>query len=172
MLKGLQDWLNNGLQPPPEVNEATEAYRLEMDVVGLFIQDACVLDPKAVTPSKELYEVFKEWCAENGYEPCGQNAFGRRLTARGFKSDNHRVGADKRVRRCWIGIRLKSDTPPPELDFQISENFFNESDEIKHVDTEQFLNETFLTNEEEEDETEETSTSIQIPQTCGNWEMN
>ena len=113
-LEGLKDWLANGLQPPPEVTEATEAYRAEMDIVGLFVQDACVLDPKAVTPSKELYEAFKEWANENGYEPFGQTAFGRRLAAKGFQ--HGRAYVDGRLRRCWFGIRLRTQNEPqPDL---------------------------------------------------------
>jgi hypothetical protein len=113
-LEGLRDWLANGLQPPLEVTEATEAYRAEMDIVGLFIQDACVTDPKAVTPSKTLYEAFQEWCSENGYEPFGQTAFGRRLAAKGFS--HGRAYIEGRLRRCWFGIRLRSDTDPqPDL---------------------------------------------------------
>jgi putative DNA primase/helicase len=113
-LEGLRDWLANGLQPPPEVTEATEAYRAEMDIVGLFVQDACVTDPKAVTPSKTLYEAFREWCAENGYEPLGQTAFGRQLAAKGFA--HGRAYIEGRLRRCWFGIRLRSDTDPqPDL---------------------------------------------------------
>ena len=107
-LEGLKDWLANGLQPPPEVVEATEAYRAEMDIVGMFIKDACILDPKAVTPSKTLYDAFKDWCAENGYEPFGQTAFGRRLAAKGFASG--RAYVEGRLRRCWFGIRLRSET--------------------------------------------------------------
>jgi putative DNA primase/helicase len=113
-LEGLRDWLANGLQPPPEVTEATEAYRAEMDIVGLFVQDACVTDPKAVTPSKTLYEAFREWCAENGYEPFGQTAFGRRLAAKGFSHILTYVNG--RRCRCWVGIRLRSDADPqPDL---------------------------------------------------------
>jgi len=113
-LEGLRDWLANGLQPPPEVVEATEAYRAEMDIVGLFIQDACILDPKAVTPSKTLYDAFREWCAENGYEPFGQNAFGRRLTTKGFTHTLTYMNG--RRCRCWIGIRLRSENDPqPDL---------------------------------------------------------
>jgi P4 family phage/plasmid primase-like protien len=113
-LEGLRDWLANGLQPPPEVTEATEAYRAEMDIVGLFVQDACITDPIAVTPSKTLYDAFREWCAENGYEPFGQTAFGRRLAAKGFS--HKRACLEGRLRRCWLGLRLRTDTDPqPDL---------------------------------------------------------
>jgi hypothetical protein len=96
------------------VTEATEAYRAEMDIVGLFVQDACITDPTAVTPSKTLYDAFREWCAENGYEPFGQTAFGRRLAAKGFS--HKRACLEGRLRRCWLGLRLRTDTDPqPDL---------------------------------------------------------
>jgi putative DNA primase/helicase len=113
-LEGLRDWLTNGLQPPPEVTEATEAYRAEMDIAGLFIQDACVLDPKAVTPSKTLYDAFREWCAENGHELLTPKQFGRRLSAKGFTCGRARV--EGKLCRCWFGLRLRNENDPqPDL---------------------------------------------------------
>jgi putative DNA primase/helicase len=113
-LEGLRDWLANGLQPPPEVTEATEAYRAEMDIVGLFVQDACVADPKAVTPSKTLYEAFREWCAENGHELLTPKQFGRRLSAKGFTCGRARV--EGKLCRCWFGLRLRNENDPqPDL---------------------------------------------------------
>jgi len=113
-LEGLRDWLANGLQPPLEVTEATEAYRAEMDIVGLFIQDACVTDPKAVTPSKTLYEAFREWCAENGHELLTPKQFGRRLSAKGFTCGRARV--EGKLCRCWFGLRLRNENDPqPDL---------------------------------------------------------
>jgi putative DNA primase/helicase len=106
-LEGLRDWLVNGLQPPPEVTEATEAYREEMDIVGQFIRDMCELDPKAVTPAKELYEKFQEWCNENGYYPFTQQNFGRRLSTLGLRDTRMRLNG--KLCRCWCGIRLKGD---------------------------------------------------------------
>jgi len=113
-LEGLRDWLANGLQPPPEVTEATEAYRAEMDIVGLFVQDACVTDPKAVTPSKTLYEAFRDWCAENGHETLTPKQFGRRLSAKGFTCGRARV--EGKLCRCWFGLRLRNENDPqPDL---------------------------------------------------------
>jgi len=113
-LEGLRDWLANGLQPPPEVTEATEAYRAEMDIVGLFVQDACVTDPKAVTPSKTLYEAFRDWCAENGHELLTPKQFGRRLSAKGFTCGRARV--EGKLCRCWFGLRLRNENDPqPDL---------------------------------------------------------
>jgi putative DNA primase/helicase len=113
-LEGLGDWLANGLQPPPEVTEATEAYRAEMDIVSLFVQDACVTDPKAVTPSKTLYDAFRDWCAENGHELLTPKQFGRRLSTKGFSCGRARV--EGKLYRCWFGLRLRSeDDPQPDL---------------------------------------------------------
>jgi phage/plasmid-associated DNA primase len=96
------------------VTEATEAYRAEMDIVGLFVQDAFVPDPKAVTPSKTLYEAFREWCAENGHELLTPKQFGRRLSAKGFTCGRARV--EGKLCRCWFGLRLRNENDPqPDL---------------------------------------------------------
>ncbi len=38
LLEGCLEWQKVGLKPPASVSQATEAYRLEMDVVGRFIR--------------------------------------------------------------------------------------------------------------------------------------
>ena len=56
-----------------------------------------------------------------GYEPFGQTAFGRRLAAKGFASG--RAYVEGRLRRCWFGIRLRSDTDlQPDLPLSPSDN--------------------------------------------------
>jgi len=85
-----------------------------MDIVGLFVQDACVPDPKAVTPSKTLYEAFRDWCAENGHELLTPKQFGRRLSAKGFTCGRARV--EGKLCRCWFGLRLRNENDPqPDL---------------------------------------------------------
>jgi len=111
-LAGLRDWLSKGLCPPVEVREATLAYKEEMDVVGNFINDQCIIDPAAITPSKQLYDAFKAWAEENGAPVLSPQQFGRRLSTKGFE----RVQTGSQRQRCWRGLRLRSpddhDSPP------------------------------------------------------------
>lgn len=99
-LEGCREWQRWGLQAPNAVRAATEEYRVESDILGVFIAEKCVKDSGAVTPASELYETYKQW-AESGREGVlNRTLFGRELTQLGFRAE--KIGT---VRR--FGIRLR-----------------------------------------------------------------
>jgi len=98
-IEGCLAWQQNGLAVPPDVKDATKEYREEEDVVGAFIQELCVVADGLRTPGGTLYKVYRRWCKDNGENALTQNAFGRRLTAKGFERDKH----------IRLGIGLLSD---------------------------------------------------------------
>jgi len=104
-VKGCLDWHTHGLQEPPEVQQATANYRAEMDVLGRFIQEACLTDHIMRTKSTVLWEAFRAWCLEMGEDCKTQTWFGRELEYRGFRryADGHNV-------KWRLGIGL-SETP-------------------------------------------------------------
>ena len=51
-VQGCQAWLREGLEPPREVQEATAAYRNEMDPISEFLQARCVLKPWGGNPDR------------------------------------------------------------------------------------------------------------------------
>lgn len=104
-VEGCMAWQRDGLAPPEVVQAATRAYRSDMDIVGQFLGDCCVIDPGANAPVGELYRRYKEWCDEAGHRPMSATKLGRDLSKRGFEPDQ--VGGGMRVRR---GLRL-----PPVL---------------------------------------------------------
>jgi len=61
MIAGCVRWQSEGLLPPPTVIEATEEYFLDEDPVQRWLDDACVMDIEAVTPSTDLYRSWVEW---------------------------------------------------------------------------------------------------------------
>lgn len=100
-VRGCLEWQRIGLAPPAAVVDATKEYREEMDVFADFLASECVEHPEAKAKAGELYSTYKRWCDENGVYPQTQNAFGRELTKKGFKSDrNFSLG------RFWVGIGL------------------------------------------------------------------
>lgn len=101
MVEGCLAWQKEGLKPPDEVRAATEGYRKEMDVLGPFIEDCCILAENVSAGSGDLYKAYKAWCEENGEKPLGSRGFGNRLTDRGVDR------ARDRSRRFYIGIGLK-----------------------------------------------------------------
>ncbi len=103
-VQGCQAWLRDGLEPPQEVREATASYREEMDILGGFLKERCILNPTAVTPAAAIYEAYTLWAKANGeINPLKLGAFGRALTEREF--------GRKRLNNCRsrVGIALRPD---------------------------------------------------------------
>ncbi len=99
---GCLAWQRDGLGTPPEVVEATNAYRRESDLVIQFIDDACTLGETEQATAKALYAAYVGWCESGGEKPMTQTAFGKRLAERGF--DSAQIGKNRA--RTWIGIGL------------------------------------------------------------------
>lgn len=65
LVRGFIQWQERGLDPPPEVIDATKDYRKDEDLISHFITECCYIDPSAETPAKDLYSTFKKWWEEN-----------------------------------------------------------------------------------------------------------
>lgn len=99
---GCLEWQREGLGIPPEVADATEGYRREMDVIGAFLDEHCALVAGATTPAGDLYAAYRSWCESSGEPARSQKDFGGRLSERGF--ENARIGHAKQT--VWRGIGL------------------------------------------------------------------
>ena len=101
LIKGCLAWHRNGLGAPLEVKEATESYREESDVLGTFIDERCIENPKATCTKKYLYACYKQWCLDSGERfPLTMRTFGKAMKERGFTDT--RLG-DART-KGWAGI--------------------------------------------------------------------
>jgi putative DNA primase/helicase len=108
-LEGCLTWRCHGLGTPPEVRQATEGYRGEMDPLAGFFEECCVERPAAQTTVKALYEAYTRWCEANGERPLSKRALGSRLRERGCEQRKGAKGA-----RYWQGIGLLGE--PEQLD--------------------------------------------------------
>jgi len=88
-------WIENGLNPPPDVQAATDDYRRESDVIGSFLEDSCETGAGLKVGATELYHAYKKWAKDSGEYELSMTAFGRRLEERGFG-----------VRKCGVKYRL------------------------------------------------------------------
>ena len=69
---------------PTEVKQATQGYKDEMDILGHFVNEHCLMKTNARTSVKELYERYSDWCKDTGEYQITQRKFNRRLEERGF----------------------------------------------------------------------------------------
>lgn len=102
-IEGCMEWQRDGLQPPAAVLQAVRSYRNEMDTVGQFIEERCIVAQSLYVSSKELYVAYTTWCEENGEHPAKQIALGRSLQDRGFEPVQRTGGT-----RTWNGLALRS----------------------------------------------------------------
>lgn len=81
---GCLAWQRDGLGLPEAVNQATNEYREESDVLGEFIDECCEVGKPVRTKSSELYAGYLKWCERSGERSVGKNAFGEAIVERGF----------------------------------------------------------------------------------------
>ena len=101
-VQGCLDWQNEGLCPPAKVQEATEAYRSDMDLLGEFLEECTNIDVGKTLLKKDLYKEYDLWCKANGHHPLSNNRLTRQLKQRGYKE---RKSGGQRV---WEDLVLKS----------------------------------------------------------------
>lgn len=94
-------WQRGGLDAPAMVRAATNEYRSEQDVIGLFLEERCVLTGNATVASAELFADYRDWCDEQGERPMTAKALGLRLQERGTRPFKGTGG-----QRRWQGIGL------------------------------------------------------------------
>lgn len=66
-LMGWQRLCQEGLSEPEEILNATEEYAHESDKFALFMEEKMVPASGAEVRTSEAYQVFRDWCEENGY---------------------------------------------------------------------------------------------------------
>lgn len=104
-VRGCRAWLSDKtLGSPPEVTEATAAYRSEMDRLGEFIAERCVVRREARVRMSALYNAYLEWCRELAEQPIESRPFRVNLANRGFRRDRSTGGV-----YYWFGIGLAAE---------------------------------------------------------------
>jgi putative DNA primase/helicase len=103
MLDGVLDWRRNGLVVPPSVRLETDAYFKDQDLVALFVEEECVINPSiAHTASKDLWQAWTEFNQRLKTNPGHRSAFGAQLLKiPGVNKDDTMYG------RGYSGIGLK-----------------------------------------------------------------
>jgi putative DNA primase/helicase len=85
MIEGCREWQDlGGLKPPQAVLDATADYFEEQDIVGLWMDECCKLDPTARTSSATVWESWQRWSMAAGYMPGSPRTLMPNLRRRGI----------------------------------------------------------------------------------------
>lgn len=101
LVRGCIEWQRTGLADPVEVLTATEEYRQEMDSLGDFFGERCVIAKGQTAPAKDLYAEYEDWAKDNGADLLTKSKFGKSLRERGFQPDRNTTV------RFWLGIGIR-----------------------------------------------------------------
>jgi len=115
LMEGLRDYMEHGLDTPPEVLRKTEKYQHDNDDVARFIDDECLTEARAGTKvsawatTQELYNRYTPWWRAE----CSADPRKRMLGRKQFGMELDRLGYEVREgnRKPRVGIRL---SPEPE----------------------------------------------------------
>lgn len=107
-VEGCRRWRAHGLQPPAAVVAATRAYRNEMDVVELFLQECTAQGGEA--GASDLFKAYLQWAEENNEYKMSGTRFGKEVSGRCPK---------RHGKHGWIyvGLSLQSDWQPYRVQF-------------------------------------------------------
>ncbi len=112
-VRGCREWQERrGLDPPTDVRAATKEYRMEMDRLGAYLAERCLVGPEARVGITELHEDYKRWCGSEWR--WGRSNFGQRLKERDFRQEkSHGVWR-------WVGLGLLDRPGRPEAQVGLS----------------------------------------------------
>jgi putative DNA primase/helicase len=100
-VEGAIEWYRGGLPRCAAVDQATEDYRSESDLVTQFLAECCEAGVNYRVAKAELYATFKQWMAEQfGEKAPGQRWLTTRLLQRGYQLGGHSRGE-------VIGLQLR-----------------------------------------------------------------
>tara|TARA_R110002012_G_scaffold225020_1_gene397003 strand:- start:623 stop:2026 length:1404 start_codon:yes stop_codon:yes gene_type:complete len=102
LLDGLEDYLQNGLQIPKALLDATNKYKDESDLIKQFVSDCCIKDSESREKVKDVYTEYRGWAVDNGLSPLAQPRFSRALVKQ------HGI-SKAQDQRNFIGIQLVND---------------------------------------------------------------
>jgi putative DNA primase/helicase len=105
---GAKLWYESGLNKPPEVEAARDQWRSEVDQLGRFVSECCVVADSCRVRASSLYAEYKRWTESGGEkEILTSTAFGLKLPDRGFTKQDTSRGI------CYLGIGLKAGDEDP-----------------------------------------------------------
>ena len=99
-IAGCMDWQRNQLPIPLTIARATEEYRAEMDVLGQWLEEFCIVADGYEIRFDDAFEEFAPWAKTNYRHDYSKIRFGKMLTERGF-------GKKAKPQRYYTGLTLR-----------------------------------------------------------------
>jgi putative DNA primase/helicase len=120
LIMGFADFQKSGIQVPKSLEDATNVYRSEQDLLEQWIAENCTVSPTMSAKKDNLYSDYERWCRESGVMPISRPRFSRKLTTeKGY--------AMKTDKRTIIGIEI---TPWAQRQEEVTETQAKAPEEV------------------------------------------
>lgn len=120
-LSGILNWCvrgwflykTEGLNPPEPVIAATQEYRNDSDKYGMFIGECLTRVDGAWMPGKQVYKLYTDWCAENGFGTENMANFFAEMKEHGIvrRQTYYVKTLGKTLRNVIVGWAVSTDAP-------------------------------------------------------------
>jgi putative DNA primase/helicase len=103
---GAVRWYRDGLVKPDEIREAVDAYRAEMDQVGRFLEERCILGDELNCYATMVYQAYASWAESSGEHAISRRQFTVKLLEHhAIVSEHAKHGARYR----GLGLRVEDN---------------------------------------------------------------
>lgn len=113
MIDGARLWYREGLTIPAAVQEATDSYIEDENILDQFVEEKCYTDENAFVSRNRLYKEWRRFCRAKGEDPGSEKGFKRTFGPKAAELDlRSQRGQDKgddHYRRGYRGIGLKDE---------------------------------------------------------------
>ncbi|WP_344762131.1 DNA primase family protein [Actimicrobium antarcticum] len=92
LIAGCLAWQKHGLDRPAEITRQVDAYRSDMDLMGNWIDETCIVEATAVIKAGAAYTSYKNWSFQNGHRFISNQKFAQKLKDRGFDKGHGKAG--------------------------------------------------------------------------------
>jgi len=102
VIEGAKSWLEQGLNPPQAVIQATDEYLAGEDALARWISERCVAGADNEMTTNEAFNDFRDWCKDNNEgkgKDWSQRKFNGEMTTHGYEPARDRATRTKRVFR-------------------------------------------------------------------------
>lgn len=103
-LAGLKAWQRDGLGTAKAIDDATNEYRRESDLVSQWLEECTEPNIDGRMPAGDAIDSYAAWCKRNGYRAPTSRSLGRRLSEIGIDLGISVIRSNGL--RYYIGVRL------------------------------------------------------------------
>lgn len=109
MIDGCLRWAREGLPLPPAVQDATDAYGEDENLLDQFVNENCKIGKDLFVSRAALYRAWRSFCYTRGEDPGPEKGFKRTFgpKAADLGLTNFRGLEDDEYRRGYMGITLR-----------------------------------------------------------------